>query len=560
MAVRFFSAASPQLPQSLLRHPLSSPRTRPPADDLASSWILEFVLRQPIPDWLVHEIFLALPFSSCFFHPHLRKAILLFRLTSELRQLTFSEQTLSSLELIEDLDRLRGSTPSDRMKAAYCAVAVECTASALRRSAVDFADTVGRIWMCRIADLAQSEAAVGLVSDELIEWANKIERWLPSGAGGEALLYKDIKEAIQLLSAYLDEAIEDMGPPVLEIAAMEVLDNTTNVGGAAEKVGDAFTVCYNSLGKLDERDKGLQEDVVGLQRECLHGVFPGVPNYDGIREISGALEDVSGKELESSGIRDESGRLRNASAKQGCDTGLVVELDVNSGELKGQALDGGQAMPDHVGVINNLAPDEVLKVKEALKKSYLELRMAVEDPLPQVQAFAAAVLASTQRSSMANGGLPVSSVELVAGETVGVDAGKVHLEGSHVTKECSKDAEPSNHENVAHHSIFDRNPTAHMSEWSDETLSSLEKSPAHVEKLCKPKRRTAIPHLINGKLIKRRPVKKWSSLEESTLREAVAKYGKGNWKLILSRFAEVFEERTEVDLKDKWRFMSRNIC
>ncbi|KAJ0981013.1 hypothetical protein J5N97_009268 [Dioscorea zingiberensis] len=55
----------------------------------------------------------------------------------------------------------------------------------------------------------------------------------------------------------------------------------------------------------------------------------------------------------------------------------------------------------------------------------------------------------------------------------------------------------------------------------------------------------------------RRKKRRWSTLEEDTLREAVKSYGKGNWKLIKMSYPEIFEERTEVDLKDKWRNMTR---
>ncbi|XP_052113242.1 uncharacterized protein LOC107474354 isoform X4 [Arachis duranensis] len=54
-------------------------------------------------------------------------------------------------------------------------------------------------------------------------------------------------------------------------------------------------------------------------------------------------------------------------------------------------------------------------------------------------------------------------------------------------------------------------------------------------------------------IIIRRKKKRWSEFEEITLRAAVNQYGEGNWKLILSTHMDVFEERTDVDLKDKWR-------
>ncbi|XP_047313102.1 uncharacterized protein LOC124916431 [Impatiens glandulifera] len=55
----------------------------------------------------------------------------------------------------------------------------------------------------------------------------------------------------------------------------------------------------------------------------------------------------------------------------------------------------------------------------------------------------------------------------------------------------------------------------------------------------------------------RRRRKFWSNLEEDTLRDGVKKFGHGNWKSILEHYKDIFEERTEVDLKDKWRNMMR---
>uniref|UniRef100_A0A7S0KDI4 Uncharacterized protein n=1 Tax=Micromonas pusilla TaxID=38833 RepID=A0A7S0KDI4_MICPS len=49
----------------------------------------------------------------------------------------------------------------------------------------------------------------------------------------------------------------------------------------------------------------------------------------------------------------------------------------------------------------------------------------------------------------------------------------------------------------------------------------------------------------------------WTDEEVEALREGVNKHGKGNWKAILVEKRHVFQqERTTVDLKDKWRNMS----
>ncbi|XP_055961090.1 uncharacterized protein LOC126673714 [Mercurialis annua] len=58
-------------------------------------------------------------------------------------------------------------------------------------------------------------------------------------------------------------------------------------------------------------------------------------------------------------------------------------------------------------------------------------------------------------------------------------------------------------------------------------------------------------------LKKRRPVKRWTLEEEDALRGGVEEFGKGNWKLILRFKQDIFGNRTEVDLKDKWRNMTR---
>lgn len=51
----------------------------------------------------------------------------------------------------------------------------------------------------------------------------------------------------------------------------------------------------------------------------------------------------------------------------------------------------------------------------------------------------------------------------------------------------------------------------------------------------------------------RRKRKPWSNIEEDTLRKGVKKYGAGNWKFILNMYSDIFDDRTAVDLKDKWR-------
>eukprot|EP00898_Chlorokybus_atmophyticus_P000610 jgi/Chlat1/154/Chrsp1S00229 len=54
------------------------------------------------------------------------------------------------------------------------------------------------------------------------------------------------------------------------------------------------------------------------------------------------------------------------------------------------------------------------------------------------------------------------------------------------------------------------------------------------------------------------PKSKWTAEEESALRQGVAKYGPGKWRAIQKdpKFGPALAERSNVDLKDKWRNMN----
>ncbi|KAJ0666507.1 putative transcription factor MYB-related family [Helianthus annuus] len=58
------------------------------------------------------------------------------------------------------------------------------------------------------------------------------------------------------------------------------------------------------------------------------------------------------------------------------------------------------------------------------------------------------------------------------------------------------------------------------------------------------------------------PKKWWTSKEEEALKAGVKEYKAGNWKDILKdpRFASILANRTNIDLKDKWRNMNGGGC
>ena len=58
--------------------------------------------------------------------------------------------------------------------------------------------------------------------------------------------------------------------------------------------------------------------------------------------------------------------------------------------------------------------------------------------------------------------------------------------------------------------------------------------------------------------VKRRPNRWWSQEEVAVLKAGLFKYGPGSWAKILREHGDILVNRTQVDLKDKWRNMKRN--
>ncbi|CAH1433200.1 unnamed protein product [Lactuca virosa] len=87
-------------------------------------------------------------------------------------------------------------------------------------------------------------------------------------------------------------------------------------------------------------------------------------------------------------------------------------------------------------------------------------------------------------------------------------------------------------------SLIEQNSTSHVFEWSDSIDSSNKDSPK--------KRPIAPLKYKNKKLPQTRKKMRWSITEEDTLRTGVLKYGKGNWKLMLNIYRDIFVDRTEA--------------
>ena len=142
---------------------------------------------------------------------------------------------------------------------------------------------------------------------------------------------------------------------------------------------------------------------------------------------------------------------------------------------------------------------------------------------------------------------------------------------------CCPDKAKPNTEPGIKRSLLDPHPSAQAQWWDDDEDDKIEDS-SQPDDSPSASGRVRLPPIRNSKKKEtqvlsgspptnrprssmsggnRRKVRKWSEVEVETLKREVAKVGKGRWKWILTRNAEVFSGRTEVDIKDKWRNLEK---
>ncbi|KAL6606748.1 hypothetical protein ACP70R_042401 [Stipagrostis hirtigluma subsp. patula] len=188
--------------------------------------------------------------------------------------------------------------------------------------------------------------------------------------------------------------------------------------------------------------------------------------------------------------------------------------------------------------VNPILTPAVEKVVNALKTSCADLHSVVEDPLPAAKIVADQVLATRMDKAVNVNTEEVSRQQAncgVAGPSTLNDKGKPP--------------------NIGGPSLMDWNPTAQTYQWEDSPDSDGSRPPSNRPHLASPRRIPVSPLRPPENQNRRRRKRRWSVLEEETLRKGVEEYGSGNWKDILANNSDVFIGRTYVDLKDKWRNM-----
>ncbi|MQL87262.1 hypothetical protein Taro_019804 [Colocasia esculenta] len=497
-------------------------------DDLNVCLIMEFILRQPIDDWLAKEILLRLP-TPALLHPHLKKTLFLRCLTSDLScaPIRLSHHTLDSLELLEEVDRSLGAPHTHpALSAAYCAVAAELTVAPLRKAGsssaeAEFLDTADRIWNCRVPDLERSEGR-GLVSEGLREWRRRAEDALACEAARGRLLLRDTRgEAEAALREYLRVAVDAMGPPILELMATAVCGGA--VAGRCERADlkggsrdDAEPGICTRVGTVDPGGVAAATGTRVILRVQEEGILEGSEQAQ-----RDSRKDRIAKPhlLPIPEVSNDSVYLPEAVEN------IIAEVPVGTEDLpKGMAE--APAGPDDSGgpASMDVAGSSVGKDAQATTSEGTVVKGQEEG---EQAGFVQNRMAEAPTDPIDPGHNQEQAHKDMAGPSVEKDAQTTCTKGYAVEDQGGE--QPAK---VPRTSLMERNPTAHTCQWDDDSVETLSEKSAD-----SPKR----PHLPTPKVHRVSPLKL---------------HGVGNWKCILQNCPGAFEDRTEVDLKDKWRNMS----
>lgn len=238
---------------------------------VVAGWILEFVLRQPIDDWIVNRLVAVLPLPND--DVRLKKCILLRRIFSEVSKGTISEKILDSLEMIEELDIISPVISSEVaasvMRTAYGYVVV---ANILRflgdnpdDEKAEYYSAMQRIWTERISKM-ELAGFMGFIPRCWKEVKMELEAVVVAVAGGERVrVYELRKEAVRValesLQEFLVLAAHDLGLPFLGVVSGYVQGKRHEPVGVWENV-------ISCLDALDAMEAASTFDTYADQRAC----------------------------------------------------------------------------------------------------------------------------------------------------------------------------------------------------------------------------------------------------------------------------------------------------
>lgn len=283
----------------------------------------------------------------------LKKTVLLRAIESEISEAVVTDKLLEIFEMIEQLDKNEGVEIMESMKAAYCAVAVECTVKFLLPECtmyspvgdIDkhgrYSNAVRRIWRGRVTELQRCGKSE-LVSRELKAWKDEIEASFCDKNVRKTLMKMNTRyDALKLTTDYLGEAWAVLGPSFLQLSA-SLMDNRT--------VNEMQSV---QLEQEINKTAAVSEDVGG--GNC------------GI-ELHSEMENSARPEREGSGqvtsqVEMKGNSLLNTNQGSGVDDGSKQSTTVAINtervqELASGTAEGQESAEKEVAVLHNQSPTQ----------------------------------------------------------------------------------------------------------------------------------------------------------------------------------------------------------
>ncbi|KAM7496364.1 hypothetical protein LguiA_020778 [Lonicera macranthoides] len=469
-------------------------------------WILEYLLRQPIDDRTLNSLISVLPLSNT--HSTLKRTILVRRIESIIQKCTISEKLLEFLEQIEELNYREGIHITEKMKRAYCAVAVHCTLRLVEENeGIEIWKYFDKMWVNRVCKIE------GLGSEELRRWKGEIEKGILDESVRKKLLLRNYgNDAVEVVRVYVEEETERMGPSFLELVA--------------EKLGDFGTlrrvIGFQENGICDQETESLAKIV----KETRQGNLPPRSKRLGGKNCRVAkISDTAGFKDRVEEVIDPSSLGPEKADKDPLTDALHLLAETAIASME-------REKPDHEPEVGNRKRDDV------------NAQSSSGDRCVDAVQFDQSVLGNPRGENWSNEPNP----SLMALNSTA---------RSHEKRYVSLQWEDS----IDHLPNWTRVQVPSPRKRVVPPLKKNEISPnrTRFQQVPSPRKMVVSASKNNEipKLWKRRKIKRWNTLEKDTLWTGVQKYGKGNWKLILNMYRSIFEERTEVDLKDKWRNLTR---
>ncbi|GAB2277171.1 hypothetical protein Dimus_011878 [Dionaea muscipula] len=526
-------------------------------------WILEYLLRNPVGDLLVNTALSVLPIDNS--DSRLKKTLLLRRIESEVSSDSVSEKILEFLEIIEEMDRREGKSVSETMKAAYCAVAVDCTVRFLNEKVEmnrKYFETVKRIWRGRMGKMQKGESGGGLLSEELMRWKEEIEDAVWDSSVCERVLLRNTRnEALEAVRIYMTQVWKEMGPPFLQFAAQMIRDTggfrMAEIGNAGGQQGGIVDV--EQQGDLGSEERGSSNNAhLELVVYCKGGGAGGAQDTMVAKKaVSRARDDddegigegqrntiVNG--VAASNKETAKGKIKLREKHVGPRGRRYKTIAIRSRGVK--INDADETEEDNICMRegDHHLPDtpDIHDVQESLTCSPT-VRTAEQISARKRRYDCRNSAAANENSNTGEVQVPRSHVEEAA-----IAKGTL----THQKQNLSYNVEgSSNQNNLPGGNLKDQNLG------SDVFDRYIFTGPSDGRRSPTPRSGNTSPlgDLATPVKLKRRQRKMWSPLEEDVLRQGVKKFGVGNWKLIYKAYSEIFTDRNEVDLKDKWRNLTR---